>query len=336
MDRSSLSLQDVHFSGERQHYWRRTFTVFALAMLFSTIASYRNVALASATPLVIVPCINCEDLTSLKSSVTSYFLSHVGQALPGYVGTLSASASCSDNIGGTLFFAVSTTQAISGTFWICLQQASLWNFSFIANSSNANSNAETIVADSLLFARSAGKDNPINVPDTLTPSSTPELIGRYLQDIATPQVGPSEINFWHGLTNYPQAIHGTFLNTQTGQTFQLWNGDTLTVTFSNGWTVKAKWTPLSSVQWFVIADTVRDENGNIPATAASPAQSTSSGSSGGAAGSINLGMPSGPAFLLIPYSGAPSGTVTIIQLPGVSLPSGGGSRTFSDFNIKHH
>ena len=110
----------------------------------------------------------------------------------------------------------------------------------------------------------------IGLPPSYTVNATPELISQWLSSVEIPEVpGTQVVSVWHGLTNFPQFIRWTFVNTQTGDTFTLWNSDTVTVTDSNGWTAKFQWEPLSSIQWVFVPDSIRDENGNAPSSTTS-------------------------------------------------------------------
>jgi hypothetical protein len=119
-------------------------------------------------------------------------------------------------------------------------------------------------------------------------------------------------SLWHALTNFPQLLQGNFVNVQTGETFTLWNGDTITVTDSDGNTAKFQWTPLSTVQWTLVPNSVRNAAGNPPGV--TPTTATPS------APSVIVTLPNGTQTTITPYQAPPAdplppGTVTLDPNP---------------------
>lgn len=276
-------------------------------------------ATAGATAIVqtaVVSCPTCASAGDLLAAGTNYFTQYSGQTPPGYAGTIGPSASplCTSSTAqnGTLVLVVSALYPISEFFYECLQHngTGIGTFVMVVKPADSGANADTISNDALLITRSA-KTGPVTLPPTISLTGDPqETASAWLSSAeGVPQNGASTVSLWHGITNFPQAIQGTFINVSTGQTFQLWNGDTITVTDSSGNTAKFQWTPLSSVQWTLVPGSLRDKNGNpigqnsIPANPAGP--------------SVAVTLPDQQTSVITPYEAQigdpplPKGTITV-------------------------
>jgi hypothetical protein len=180
---------------------------------------------------------------------------------------------------------------------------------------DTGANSDTIANDAILISRDA-KTGPINLPSNFSLiTSTDEEMSAYLSSAAgIPQNGSSTLSFWHGFLNMPQFLQGTFVNTQTGETFTVWNGDTITVTDSNGNTAKFQWQPFSTVQWRLVPNSIRDSEGNPPGV--TPTAAAAIGPP------VSVTLPNNQQITLTPYQAPdnspplPRGTVTVEPLPG--------------------
>jgi hypothetical protein len=196
----------------------------------------------------------------------------------------------------------SATIPISGTYYACSRVVH-GIYGVGAVPFTATTDAQTISADGLLLFRSA-KTLPIKLPPSIPITETPEIISAWLSSAAgIPQVGATSLGYWHALTNFPQLIKGTFINTATGETFTVWNGDVITVTDSNGNTAQFQYTPLGSVQWTLVPGSTRINGqpvGGTPPTGGLP----------GAA--VSVTYPNGPTVTITPFNDTlPRGTVTV-------------------------
>lgn len=184
-------------------------------------------------------------------------------------------------------------------------------------------NADTITADALLFHRSA-KTGPIKLPVGIGLGDTPEAISAWLSSAeGVPQSGTSSFSVWHAITNYPQLVKGTFTNTETGETFTVWNGDVITVTDpATGNTAQFQWTPLSTVQWTLVPGSERDSNGNPIGQSGPP--------SGAAVPTASVSIPGNnfPTITVTPFDDSlPRGEITVgepTEVGAGDAPSVGG------------
>jgi hypothetical protein len=232
---------------------------------------------------------------------------------------------------------ISTAVPISGSYYTCWtvpRSGQVKGGGAIAQGSvsvqtykelNVVTNADAISADNVLLARSA-KAQPVKIPPQFSANDNDGDLSAWLSSTeGIPQSGPSSISLWHGIANFPQAVQGTFINTQTGEVFSLWNGDTIRVIDSNGNSALFQWTPLSSNQWTEVPGSFRNAQGNSP-TASTPAQpEPTPGGTPQPVGPILTTYPGGPTqpTTVVPWydNPTPGGTVTVEPLPDV--PVGG-------------
>lgn len=261
---------------------------------------------ASTIQTAVVPCADCASAGDLLAVATSYFAQFSGTTPPGYTGTINPSSTplctASGAMNGTNVLVISAAVPISEFFYECLQHSGTGingTFTLVVKPADTGANADSIANDALLISRSA-KTGPITLPsDFSLTGSTDEEMSAYLSSAAgIPQNGTSTISLWHGITNFPQVLQGTFVNVQTGEAFTLWNGDTITVTDSNGNTAKFQWTPLSTIQWRLVPNSVRNAAGNPPG--ATPMAAGADGSS------VTVTLPNGNTTIITPFQ-APDG-----------------------------
>jgi len=125
-------------------------------------------------------------------------------------------------------------------------------------------NAHTALLDNQLFSRALGLPT-VKMPPTLPSNETDELISLQIQ-ATIPISGPLGFNFWHGLLNYPQFQYYKVLDTRTGLTTNVYVGDSITVTYSNGDTEQWQFRgplPIATVQWTRVPGTLRDAAGHL-------------------------------------------------------------------------
>lgn len=72
-------------------------------------------------------------------------------------------------------------------------------------------------------------------------------------------------DLWHGLTHMGQFVRWRFLNVQQGKHYWIYQGDTITIKYSNGYTEKLRLiNPASAIKWQRVEGTLRDANGRDP------------------------------------------------------------------------
>jgi hypothetical protein len=288
---------------------------------------YSTKSFATAAPIVVIPCSNCYTFADLQGAAGQYFLAWLGKIPPGYVNAVEMSAVrlCSEGMqnDGTIVLVISSVEPVSDRFWFCEQHGTLTTFEIKAV--DGGDNVSAITYDGLRFARSA-KTQKIPLPTSLPVTETPEIISSYLSGSSgVPEVpGSQTINPWHAITNYPQLISARFYNVASGTYFTLWNGDTITVTDANGWTAKFAWTPLSTVQWALVPNSIRDQNGNVPAQGTSPAQNIDPAKLQPAA-QLTITLPYDVEIYVVPATNIlPQGVITVGD-PDVGPALGGGT-----------
>jgi hypothetical protein len=300
--------------------------MFILLLVATMTTGFTQKAAASTIQTAVVACPSCASAGDLLAFATSYFGQYGGTTPPGYTGTinLSPTSACGNSsaTNGTNLLVISALVPISEFFYECLQKSgntiSTTTFTVVVKPLDTGANADTISNDGLLLDRSAKVGTVTLPPGYSVTGTTQEIISAYLSSAdGVPQSGASTLSPWHALTNYPQLVQGQFTNIQTGETFTLWNGDTITVTDSNGNTAKFMWTPLSSVQWALVPNSLRDKNGNpiggTPKTAVP------------AGGSVTVTLPNGQTTVVTPYQAPdgdpplPKGTVTVEPEAGIVI-----------------
>jgi hypothetical protein len=208
--------------------------------------------------------------------------------------------------GATTLLVVSSSAPISGTFYACYAYPHGMTVTTVHQISGMT-NAQLISGDALLLARSA-KTLAIKLPPGYSLSGSEDVeLSRWLSSAAgVPISGIPQRSFWHALFNFPSFLEGTFTNIATGQKFSLWNGDVITVTDSNGWTAQFQWQPLSTVQWALVPNSIRDAKGNPPGIAHPIAPPTAA--LPGA--TVTIPLPDGPTVIITPYDpGYPPGNL---------------------------
>lgn len=288
-----------------------------LAVWLLTMSAFGSPTYAqTAIPVAVVPCATCGTAVDLQSAARAYSNQWIYKTPPGYVGIVQDAGACTSPMpnSATTVLVVSTEIAISGAYYPCWRYPhGVGVLEMIALT--GGSNADAVSADNLLLARSA-KVASIHLPSTLVVTSTPELISQWLSSSAgVPEVPGSQVlaSPWHALSDYPQVVEATFVDTTTGQTFNLWNGDVITVTDARGWTAKFQWTPLSSIQWTLVVGSIRDAKGH-PVPNAATNQPTPGG----------VGQPGGPIDVSLPPDWNPN---NFWIMPDFNNPTPGGTVT---------
>jgi len=285
---------------------RRPWASIPIMLLVATMATGLS-AKAGATTIqtAVVPCAGCASYGDLLAVATSYFAQYSGTTPPGYTGTINPSptplCTSSGAQNGTNVLVVSAQVPISEFFYECLVHTGtgIGTFTLVVKPVGSAANTDAIANDAIMIDRSA-KTGQITLPSTFSLiTTTPEIISSYLSSAdGVPQNGPATTSLWHALTNFPQLLQGTFVNVQTGETFTLWNGDTITVTDSNGNRAKFQWTPLSTIQWTLVPNSVRNAAGNPPG--GTPMAAGADGPS------VTVTLPNGQSTIITPYQ-APAG-----------------------------
>jgi hypothetical protein len=155
------------------------------------------------------------------------------------------------------------------------------------------SNADAAALDNSTFARAA-KLAPLSTPSTMPYTETDEIISKYIQSQIAGS-GPTGINYWHALFGFPKVVWYTMVDAQSGQTQDIYVGDTITVTYPNGYSERWQFLGLEagSIQWKRVPNTLM-KNGkpvNPPSTTSgtpAPGAGTLSGNDGYTPGKLSL------------------------------------------------
>ncbi|HWG71756.1 MAG TPA: hypothetical protein VN692_20260 [Steroidobacteraceae bacterium] len=328
MNRLSESRARLRLVSRKRTVGDLTRTGFVLILLMGCMTFGLSKKTEAATiPVVIDVCSTCNNYASLNTEATRYLHQWLdsGKSPPGYVGYVNSppvpTGSCQQGgVGGTVLLVVSSSAPLSSSFygcWVYPQGMGIMRIMPISTASDVGA----ISSDNRLLSRSA-KQGKITLPVGIPVTDTPEQISAWLSSAqGIPIAGSPALGIWHGLANFPQFLEGTFINTETGQIFKLWNGDTITVTDSNGYTVQLQWQPLSTVQWAVVPGSIRDASGK-PLAGNNSVYTPKSGGYAEPVGSITVSYSGGPTIWLMPWYDNPTpGGMVIIGDP---IYGGGG------------
>jgi hypothetical protein len=139
-------------------------------------------------------------------------------------------------------------------------------------------------------------------------------------------------SWWHGLqtlfTGMPQVTYGVFTNTETGQSFTIYAGDSITVTDHDGYSAQVTWNPLGpSPHWLYVPGSLKDPKGNSVPNAADnlpPGPAPAPGGTHQPGGAVVVALPGGPSQSIIPVYNdpTPGGKVIVDPCPyGCQEPS---------------
>ncbi len=300
-----------------------TLPVLLAGSIMMTLGSARS-AMASTIPVAIVPCATCQTASSLSSAALSYVQKYDNATPSGYIGVIKDWGPCADvtstTTGSTVVLVVSTQIAISGAFYACWLYPSgnpgphyLWT-----NALRGGSNSDAIAFDNAIMARAELNAGRITLPSSQafdgeggssTPSQWEDLVSSSLVMVVP---GSESYGFaWHFVNGMPSIFSEEFVNTGTGTTFRAWEGDTITVYDSNGWSAKFQFIYGVTWDWVLVPNSIRDQNGNPP-----PGTTSLEGPIGGGVsqpiGALNVTLPA-------PWGGIP---VEIIALYNGTTPDG--------------
>jgi hypothetical protein len=181
--------------------------------------------------------------------------------------------------------------------------------------------AAALSQDNRLIAR-ATKMPPVVLPPALSPGDDDSLVSAALLSLL-PVQGLPGLGVPHDISGLASFTYVNVLNVQTGQTYQLFNGDTITVTFTdaanNQWTAQFQVNVggLGSIALFpMVPGSLRDANGNDPTK--TPTSNT--GQTGASQNATALFTP--PTVLLIPGDLADPPGTCIFQM---AWPDGAGT-----------
>ena len=168
----------------------------------------------------------------------------------------------------SVIIVVSTTIAISQSFYSCIFYPTHTSRGYLLTKPiSENTFATDIGEDELLFSRAQIAYGRVTMPTNLPfngagGSSIPPLWEEYISQVALPEVSATGFSLWHMITGAPTVADGTFLNTQTGQSFEAWNTDTILATDSNGWTAEFQFTPGAPYNWMFVPNSIRNAQGD--------------------------------------------------------------------------
>lgn len=312
----------------------RSFFFLPLLLLGVSLGTIRPVFAQANIPVVVTTCSTCEDQPELQIVAAAYLNTWVGKTPPGYAGIVSLPGGLNDCGSGqgtaTTLFVISTAVPLSQTFYACYISGPHGAGKLVAATIGPATTAGAIAADNAVLHRSV-PEGSLTLPGNITWTNTsdpPEVAEAWVQGaLILTDTGTS---FWHGLSNLPnmpQVTFGKFLNTQTNTTFEIYAGDTITVTDANGYSAQVEWNPLVSPPWKYVAGSLRYKGQAVPNTAnLPPGPSPSNGGAFQGVGPITITLPGGPTQTITPVydNTTPGGSVSIGPLmdtgPGGSSP----------------
>lgn len=253
----------------------RNISYRALAMLLWTVVCTGSAwaQTEDAAPSVTLSCPNCTTWSQMQSVANNYFNQYKNVTPPGFPAGKKMRPcvwSWWSPIGEPVEYyypncsvavVISTTYPLTGSF----EFSRLDDGVVTTQGLHTPNDVSLREFDNYLTARSA-KLPPINIPSTLNHTDPPELLTQYLQTQLTPTVpGQIDTEFWHGILNQGQFVRVRFNNAQTGQSYWIYVGDSITVQYANGYTEKFKFVSFASTAaWEKVEGSLRDQNGRKP------------------------------------------------------------------------
>lgn len=257
-----------------------------------------NVTVMVPAPMVTLSCSTCSTFASLKSTAQTYFASHNGAAAPGFPVIPSPLGNITYVIrsGITKAIVVSQAYALSANFTLAATPTPI----------STTTDIGAYNFDGVAFAR-APKLPPIYLPPGITTGETDENIIQVVQTILVPN-GGTGISWLNMLMNLGQVVYYKLTDTQTGLSYQVFVGDTITVRYADGSTEKFQFLgpEAGTVMFKRVPDSYRNKDGSKPTVpnSTSPAASGASISVIGGGGDSELVLP-------IVDTSLPRGQVTV-------------------------
>lgn len=248
---------------------------FVAAWLFGLAVFCSPTYAASAIPVAVVPCATCGTAADLQSTARAYANQWIYATPPGYVGIVQDAGACTSPTlnSATAVLVVSTEIAISGDYYACWRYPhGVGVLEMIALT--GGSNADAVSADNLLMARALANSGrlvlPPNLPFVGDSASFDVLWNEWVSNVGLHLDTVGQTEFWHGILDMLTPMYtATYTNEQTGEEFQVWAGDVITVTDSSGYTAKFEYTPGAPTDWTYVPNSIRDPQGNsVPNTGA--------------------------------------------------------------------
>lgn len=213
-------------------------------------------------PIVVTTC-QCSTFAQLESSALQYATKWLGKTPPGFptIGYSASGYGTLEVLPTTQVMISSSTYPLSADF--VFDDNHSYPVGYLVTPIDASNDTGARAFDNEVHGRAADIP-PLHIPTAYPPGSvTADVIGYAQTQLYA--VGGPQVDFWHGLTNIGQFVYVSIFDAQTGQTYKLYVGDSVTFVYSNGYTEKFEYLgPTLSIMWQEQTNTLRDANGNVP------------------------------------------------------------------------
>lgn len=339
----------------RKTYLRPQTFLIAIALAFLGFVANSKAEAQTTIPVAVIACSTCQSSTDLQNAASGWFFQWTTLTPPGYVGVVSppVGLSCHQQTStATVLFVISTAVPISASFYTCwtksvstqvvgpLKQGKGKGAVAAGGLGGGNtqsvqtvqptgplSTATAIAIDNAILVRAATGGN-VTLPTGvgLTTSDAIEIPESYVAGVLV--LTSTGSNWWHGLTSLftgmPQVTYGVFVNTQTGQSFTIYAGDTITVTDQDGYSAQFTWNPAGpSPHWIYVNGSLRKNGQPVPnANNVPPGPTPSPGGNAQPGGALNVALPGGIVITVYPMMNnpTPGGNVTVEPNPPGAPP----------------
>jgi hypothetical protein len=262
-----MDFTDHRSSSRRLHRWAGR-AISSLATSAALVAGLVGAQPASAaTVTAVVSCNPCSSLSDLQTAANNWAIANGGE--------------------GTIILITSLNEPISQFFRVMVTLKG----GRYANPITTTA-AGVVALDNSIFARSS-KLAPVIMPSDVPYNESDEVIAAAIENVIVAS-GPSGLSIWHMLMNFPQYQYYTMVDSQTGQSVQIWVGDMITVSYPGGYTEQWQFVGVlqgGSVQWKRVPNTLMLNGKPVtpPSTApAAPSKPTAGGFSPYTGGLISL------------------------------------------------
>jgi hypothetical protein len=208
----------------------------------------RPVDSQAQTTTAVLSCNPCSTVSDMVAAANSQYTT-----LPN--GSIALMTSLNEPVSAFLRLACSPPGKGSGCEWVAITA----------------SNTDAAALDNQTFAR-ASKMAPLTTPSNITYDETDEIIIGYIQTqiVGTGQTG---ISLWHNLPNFQPTAWYTMVDAQTGQTENIYIGDTITVNYPGGYSEQWQFLGLEagSIQWKRVPNTLMQNGKPVTPPSSTPA-----------------------------------------------------------------
>lgn len=211
-----------------------TSSLCTVVLFIGGLPSVPKAVATTGIPTAVVTCATCASLSDLENYALGYFEQ-------------------SNSPIGTVMLVSSLSQPISAV--VKYMQVGSGKGGGVGIHPITVDEAGTITLDGGIYAR-ATKIPPVNLPDIAYNDEPDDIVGQ-IQDVLIAN-GTGGTDAWHGLTNYPQFGYYNVVDTQTGQTYKVYTGDTITVQLAGGYSEQFKFLGVhqGTLQWQAVPNTL--------------------------------------------------------------------------------